>query len=69
MYFPTVENDPKKIMKPTVKETDQSDLRLSNYAQSSHRMLSWKPQSRLVHPLRELVRSEQFQTCPVTVPD
>jgi hypothetical protein len=39
MYFPIAENDPKKIMKPVEEEWDQSDLRLTNYAQNNHQRL------------------------------
>jgi hypothetical protein len=38
--FQQQKNDPNRIMKQAEEECDQSNLRLANYAQNSHRILS-----------------------------
>jgi hypothetical protein len=55
--FQQQKHDPNKITKPTEEEWDQSDLRLVNYTQNSHKMLLLKNSGGLVR--------SGYQTCLV----
>jgi hypothetical protein len=66
-HFPTAKSDPNKITKLSEEEWDQSNLRLGNYAQSSHQMLLLKMSSRHVRPWTGYVRSGRIYL--VKVPD